>query len=87
MLRLTLGKTNNLIAEISRQLLVLNGTAHHTMHNLIDKGSIKVKNFSANPNKRNYTYILTPSGLSEELELAVVFLKSDRTKCYHLQEK
>ena len=75
------------IAEISRALGVSNGMAHYVTRNLIDKGSIKIKNFSANPNKRNYTYILTPSGLNEKLKLTAIFLERKRTEFYILQEE
>ena len=61
--------------------------AHYVMRNLIDKGSIKIKNFSENPNKRNYSYILTPSGLSEKLKLTAVFLERKRNEYYVLQEE
>ena len=72
------------IAEISRQLGVSNGMAHYVLRSLIDKGSVKVKNFSKNPNKRNYSYILTPTGLSEKLKLTSAFLERKRTECYAL---
>ena len=75
------------IAEISRALGVSNGMAHYVTRNLIDKGSIKIKNFSANPNKRNYSYILTPSGLNEKLKLTAIFLERKRNEFYVLQEE
>ena len=71
------------IAEISRVLGVSNGMAHYVTRNLIDKGSIKIKNFSANPNKRNYSYILTPAGPSEKTSMTAVFLERKREE-YHL---
>ena len=49
--------------------------AHYVLRSLIDKSSVKVKNFSKNPNKRNYSYILTPTSLSEKLKLTSVFLE------------
>lgn len=75
------------IAEISRQLGVSNGMAHYVLRSLIDKGSVKVKNFSKNPNKRNYSYILTPAGLSEKLKLTAVFLERKRKEYHALQEE
>ena len=75
------------IAEISRELGVSNGMAHYVLRNLIDKGSVKVKNFSKNPNKRNYSYILTPTGLSEKLKLTSVFLERKRKEYYALRQK
>ena len=61
--------------------------SHYVMRNLINKGSIKINNFSANPNKRNYSYLLTPSGLSEKLKLTAVFLERKRHEYYVLQDK
>ena len=75
------------IAEISRQLGVSNGMAHYVLRSLIDKGSVKVKNFSKNSNKRNYSYILTPAGLSEKLKLTSVFLERKRKEFYALQKE
>ncbi|MDB9759822.1 MarR family EPS-associated transcriptional regulator [Planktomarina sp.] len=73
------------IAKISRQLGVSNGMAHYVLRSLIDKGSVKVKNFSKNPNKRNYSYILTPTGLSDKLKLTSVFL--ERKEYHALQQE
>ena len=81
------GEPNISIAEISRQLGVSNGMAHYVLRSLIDKGSVKVKNFSKNPNKRNYSYILTPTGLSKKLKLTSVFLERKRKEYYALQLK
>ncbi|MDA9953344.1 MarR family EPS-associated transcriptional regulator [Planktomarina sp.] len=75
------------IAEISRQLGVSNGMAHYVLRSLIDKGSVKVKNFSKNPNKRNYSYILTPTGLSEKMKLTAVFLERKRKEYRALRQE
>ena len=80
-------KPNISIAEISRALGVSNGMAHYVMRNSINMGSIKIKNFSKNPNKRNYSYILTPSGLNEKLKLTAVFLERKQSEYYALQEE
>ena len=34
-----------------------------------------IKNFSKNPNKLNYFYILTPKGLAEKTKLTLNFMK------------
>ena len=86
-LRLVHDNPNISIAEISRALGVSNGMAHYVLRSLIDKGSVKVKNFAKSPNKRNYSYILTPSGLSEKLKLTAVFLERKRSEYYALQEE
>ena len=86
-LGLVQGNPNISIAEISRQLGVSNGMAHYVLRRLIDKGSVKIKNFSKNPNKRNYSYILTPAGLSEKLELTSVFLERKRKEYHALRQE
>ena len=75
------------IAEISRQLGVSNGMAHYLLRRLIDKGSVKVKNFSKTPNKRNYSYILTPTSLSKKLKLMSVFLELKRKEYHALRQE
>jgi len=42
---------------------------------LIEKGHVKLRNVSRNPNKLKYLYIVTPSGLREKSRLTVAFLK------------
>ena len=81
------GEPNISIAEISRQLGVSNGMAHYVLRSLIDKGSVKVKNFSKTPNKRNYSYILTPNSLSKKLKLTLVFLELKRKEYYALRQE
>ena len=39
------------------------------------KGLVKIKNFSKNPNKINYIYVLTPKGISEKTRLTMNFMK------------
>jgi EPS-associated MarR family transcriptional regulator len=75
------------IAEISRQLGVSNGMAHYLLRRLIDKGSVKVKNLSKTPNKRNYSYILTPTSLSRKLKLTSVFLELKRKEYHALRQE
>ena len=41
---------------------------------LAEKGWIKMGNFSKNPDKLSYTYLLTPTGLSEKAALTRRFL-------------
>ena len=42
---------------------------------LKEKGLIKINNFRKNPNKSNYFYILTPSGIKEKTTLTLNFMK------------
>lgn len=51
------------------------GSVNYCLKALIDKGLIKLGNFSASDDKRRYAYILTPKGLSERAVLTSRFLQ------------
>ncbi len=51
------------------------GGVHYCLNALIDKGLVKLGNFTAAQDKRRYAYILTPKGLSEKAALTSRFLK------------
>lgn len=50
------------------------GGMHYVMRALIEKGWIKLGNFSAAEDKRRYAYILTPQGLAQKATLTRRFL-------------
>ena len=51
------------------------GKLNYCLKALKTKGLIKIDNFSKNPNKINYIYILTPKGISEKTKLTINFMK------------
>ena len=51
------------------------GAAHYCLSALVDKGLIKLGNFSASTNKRGYVYLLTPDGINAKTQLTERFLK------------
>lgn len=51
------------------------GGAHYCLNALVEKGLIKIGNFSAARDKRRYAYILTPKGIAEKSALTGRFLK------------
>ena len=53
---------------------------------LIDIGHIKAGNFSKNPNKSIYLYLLTPQGIAEKTKLTADFLKRKMVE-YHALKK
>ena len=61
--------------ELSREMGVSLGKVNYCMKKLIEKGSIKLSNFSHNSNKVGYAYLLTPKGLEEKARLTFAFLK------------
>jgi EPS-associated MarR family transcriptional regulator len=61
--------------EIALKNRISLGKVNYAIKSLIDKGYIKVQNFSESNNKRKYMYVLTPTGMYEKAKLTANFLK------------
>jgi EPS-associated MarR family transcriptional regulator len=61
--------------EIAQQLGVSTSGLNYCLNALIDKGWVKVQNFSQSKNKFGYIYLLTPQGIVEKVTLTSRFLK------------
>ena len=61
--------------ELSKEMGVSLGKVNYCMNKLIEKGLVKLKNFSRNPNKSGYVYLLTAKGIEEKTKLSYAFLK------------
>ncbi len=61
--------------ELSQEMGVSLGKVNYCMKKLVEKGLIKLSNFSRNPNKVGYIYLLTPAGIEEKTRLTFAFLK------------
>ena len=61
--------------DLAKDLGLSLGKINYCLKALKAKGLIKIKNFSKNPNKLNYIYILTPKGISEKTKLTLAFMK------------
>ena len=61
--------------ELSRAMGVSLGKVNYCMKKLTEKGLIKLTNFTHNPSKIGYAYLLTPSGIEEKSRLTFSFLK------------
>ena len=51
------------------------GKLNYCLKALKNKGLVKIENFSKNPQKLNYIYVLTPKGISEKTKLTLNFMK------------
>jgi EPS-associated MarR family transcriptional regulator len=62
-----------------REIAVKNGISlgkvNYAIKALIEKGHIKIQNFTESKNKRKYMYMLTPAGVIEKARLASDFMK------------
>ena len=61
--------------ELAGELGFSLGKLNYCLKALKTKGLIKMKNFGKNPNKLNYIYVLTPSGIAEKTKLTLNFMK------------
>jgi len=61
--------------ELSKEMGVSLGKINYCMKKSIEKGLVKLKSFSNNPNKSGYSYLLTPKGIDEKAKLTIIFLK------------
>lgn len=64
--------------EIARRVGISNGAAYYCVTALIDKGFVKLKNFTQSKTKANYIYELTPRGIRTKAALTVSFLERKR---------
>jgi EPS-associated MarR family transcriptional regulator len=61
--------------EIADQLGVSLGGINYCIKALIEKGYVKAVNFTENPYKLGYAYLLTPNGIAAKASLTGQFLK------------
>ena len=61
--------------ELAEQLGFSLGKLNYCLKALKFKGLIKISNFTKNPKKINYIYVLTPKGIAEKTKLTVNFMK------------
>lgn len=61
--------------EIAQLLGLSTSGLNYCLNALIDKGWVKVHNFSESKNKFGYVYLLTPSGIAQKAALAGRFLQ------------
>lgn len=60
--------------ELAEKLGMSVGGLNYCLKALIDKGLVKMQNFSSSKNKFKYVYLLTPMGIAEKVALTTRFL-------------
>ena len=73
--------------ELSKEMGVSLGKVNYCVNKLVEKGWVKLTNFSRNPNKVGYIYLLTPKGIEEKTRLTFAFLKIKMTEYEMLKEE
>lgn len=61
--------------QLAEELGISLGKAHYCIKALIDKGLVKMGNFSHNQKKLDYAYLLTSSGIKSKAMLTAHFLE------------
>ena len=64
--------------ELSQEMGVSLGKINYCMKKMIEKGWVKLMNFTNNTNKIGYAYLLTPKGIEQKTRLTFVFLKAEK---------
>jgi EPS-associated MarR family transcriptional regulator len=60
--------------DLARAVGVSTGAIHYVLAALVEKGLIKLGNFTAAEDKRRYAYVLTPKGVTRKTMLTRRFL-------------
>ena len=61
--------------EIAQKSRISLGKVNYAIKSLIERGYVKIHNFSESKNKRHYMYVLTPTGIYAKAKLTATFLK------------
>ncbi len=61
--------------ELSRELGLSLGKLNYCLKALVNKGWIKIGNFSQSKNKTRYVYLMTPKGISEKTAMTKDFMQ------------
>ena len=73
-LRLLLDNPEMSQRELAQAVGVSTGGIHYVLNALVQKGMLKLSNFTAAEDKRRYAYVLTPKGIAAKADLARRFM-------------
>ena len=73
--------------ELAAAVGVSVGGMHYVLNALIDKGLVKLGNFTSSNDKRRYTYLLTPKGIARKATLTRTFLVRKMAEYEALREE
>ena len=73
--------------ELAEAVGVSVGGMHYVLNALIEKGLVKLGNFTAAEDKRRYAYVLTPKGVTEKIAITRRFLARKMEEYEALKEE
>ena len=60
--------------DLAKVVGVSTGGIHYVLKALVEKGMLKLSNFTAAEDKRRYAYVLTPKGIAAKADLTRRFM-------------
>lgn len=73
--------------SLAKEFNISLGSINFCFRALMEKGWVKMHNFSQSKHKLGYVYLLTPSGISEKSKLTASFLKRKVAEYEALKEE
>ena len=73
--------------ELAKAVGLSTGGIHYVLNALIERGFVKLGNFTASEDKRRYAYVLTPKGIAQKAALTQVFLTREMEEYMALREE
>ena len=73
--------------EIASTLGLSLGKVNFCLKSLVEKGWVKVGNFSRSPNKKAYVYLLTLRGIEEKTRVTIDFLERKKQEYEDLKKE
>jgi EPS-associated MarR family transcriptional regulator len=65
---------------LAKELGISLGSINYCFQALMEKGWVKMQNFSHSQHKLGYAYLLTPTGIAEKTRLTASFLKRKKAE-------
>jgi EPS-associated MarR family transcriptional regulator len=73
--------------ELAEKLGISVGGLNYCLKALMEKGLVKMKNFTNSKNKFGYVYVLTPTGMAEKAAITHLFLQRKMDEYEALKEE
>ena len=73
--------------DLAAQLGISLGKINFILKALMEKGLIKMENFSQNRNKAQYRYILTSAGIKEKVHITRTFIQRKEAEYEHILQE
>ncbi|MFJ3056112.1 MarR family EPS-associated transcriptional regulator [Herbaspirillum sp. NPDC087042] len=72
---------------LARELGISLGSVNYCFQALVEKGWVKMQNFSRSEHKLGYIYLLTPTGISQKSRMTAEFLRRKVVEYETLREE